>query len=387
MDFIYADYAATTPTDPRVVEAMMPYFSEVFFNASSMHDAGLRAQKEVMRARMDIAKHIGARMAEIIFTSGATEAINLAVIGAARKAGTAERSRIVTAATEHAAMLDTCTYCKEHGHEVDFCTVDENGLVNLTELQRMVDHRTLMVSVMAVNNETGVKQNLKAISKIAHNNGALFMTDATQAYGKMNLNVDEMGIDLMSFSGHKIYGPKGIGALFMRKRRDLTCQLEAMQYGGGQEGGVRSGTLNVPGIVGFAEAGRIAHEIMMEEAERVNAMRLQFENAMKSLPNTVINGEGAERSYNVSNVCFHNVNVDKMLMDLENVAVSKGSACSSSKSGPSHVLSAMGRTPLQANSSVRFSFGRFTSKEEIQELIKAVTMAHEKHRAAVNASL
>ncbi len=387
MDFIYADYAATTPTDPRVVEAMMPYFSEVFFNASSTHAAGMQAQKAVMQARMDIAKHIGARMSEIVFTSGATEAINLAVLGAARKAGTDERSKIVTSVTEHAAMLDTCKYCKEHGHEVEFCGVDENGLLLLEELQSMVDNRTLLVSVMAVNNETGVKQDLKAIADVAHASGALFMTDATQAYGKMPLNVDELGIDLMSFSGHKIYGPKGVGALFMRNRKEFACQLEALQYGGGQEGGVRSGTLNVPGIIGFAEAGRIAHSEMQAEADRVNALRCHFENAMKNLPDTVINGEGAIRSYNVSNVCFHNVNVDMMLMELQNVAVSKGSACSSAKPKPSHVLSAMGRTPHQANSSVRFSFGRFTKEVEIEELIKAVTKAHEKHRAAVNASL
>ncbi|NQW30975.1 MAG: cysteine desulfurase [Ignavibacteria bacterium] len=387
MEFIYADYAATTPTDPRVVEVMMPYFSEVFYNASSTHAAGMQAQKAVMQARMDIARHLGAKMSEIVFTSGATEAINLAVLGAARKAGTTERSKIVTSKTEHAAMLDTCQYCKDHGHQVEFCGVDENGLLLLDELEKMVDGQTLLVSVMTVNNETGVKQDLKSISAIAHKHGALFMTDATQAYGKMLINVDELGIDLLSLSGHKIYGPKGVGALFMRNRKELACQLEAMQYGGGQEGGIRSGTLNVPGIVGLAAAGNIAHAEMEKETERLNELRMQFENALKLLPTIVINGEGANRSYNVSNICFHGVDVDMMLMELEHVAVSKGSACHSTTPKPSHVLVAMGRTAEQAGSSLRFSFGRYTSNEEIEELIKAVTKAHEKHRAAVNASL
>lgn len=385
MELIYADYAATTPLDPKVLEAMMPYLTDVFYNTASNHAGGQQAQQAVMKARMDIARHIGAKMNEIIFTSGATEAINLAILGLARKAKantvnpnrSPERSegevrnRIVTVSTEHNAVIDAAKCCERMGLDVVFLGVDANGLVNMDELRGAVNDRTFLVSVMAVNNETGVKQDLKAISEIAHAAGAWFMTDATQAYGKMPLNVDELGIDLMTFSGHKIYGPKGVGVLYRRNRKDAACELEPIVYGGGQEGGVRAGTLNVPGIVGMAEAGNIAHAQLEEESERVSSLRMRFEQGILSQGGCIINGADAPRSYNICNFTLPDVDVNAMLMDLPDIACSKGSACLNTKGKASHVVTAMGRTDEEANRTIRCSFGRFTTAADIDRLLEA----------------
>jgi cysteine desulfurase len=374
MDLIYADYAATTPLDPNVLAAMMPYMTDVFYNATSAHAGGLQAQQAVMKARMDIARHIGAKMSEIVFTSGATEAINLAILGLARKDAT--RRRIITVASEHAAVLDAASYCADHGCDVVFVGVDRNGRVDLDELRAMVNDQTLLVSVMVVNNETGVIQDIKAISDIAHAAGALFMTDATQGYGKIPLNVDEMGIDLMTFSGHKIYGPKGVGALYRRAHKDRTVDIEPMQYGGGQEGGVRSGTQNVPGIVGLAEAGNLACAHLEEESARIRSLRDRFERMLAVKCGAVVNGADAPRGYNISSVTFPQTDVNAMILNMPTVACSKGSACSSTKAKPSHVLTAMGRTADEADRTIRFSFGRFTTEADIDQLIdKVVTNA------------
>ncbi len=375
MDMIYADYAATTPVDKRVIDAMMPYLTDVFYNAASSHAAGMQAQHAVMKSRMEIAGHIGARMNEIVFTSGATEAINLAVLGAARAArseGGSGRTTIVTAHAEHAAVRDTAEYCAEHGFDVVWLPVDADGRIDLAAAALLINTSTILVSSMAVNNETGVMQDLKAISALAHARGALFMTDATQAYGKLPLNVDELGIDLMTFSAHKIYGPKGVGALFTRARKEQTCVLEPLMYGGGQERGMRSGTLNVPGIVGLATAGTIALAEHAEESARIRAYRDRFEQAMLTLPNVSINGSSAERGYNISNVCFHGVDADRLLIGMPHVACSKGSACSSAKPKPSPVLTAMGRSEADAHSSLRFSFGRFTTEADVDRLINDI---------------
>ncbi|MCX6141059.1 MAG: cysteine desulfurase family protein [Candidatus Kapabacteria bacterium] len=379
MDSIYADYAATTPLDKRVLEAMMPYMTDVFYNAASSHALGMQAQHAVMKSRMEIAAHIGAKMNEIVFTSGATEAINLAILGAARAAqapGGSGRSKIVTVHSEHAAVRDSAEYCAEHGIEVIWLSLDSEGRIDLDAAARSVDGNTILLCVMSVNNETGVMQDLKALSGIAHAHGALFMTDATQAFGKVPLNVDELGIDLMTFSAHKIYGPKGVGALFARARKDVTCALEPLMFGGGQERGMRSGTMNVPGIVGLAAAASIALTEHDEESKRIGALRERFETAMKALPNVSINGSGAPRSYNISNVCFCGVEADMLLIDLPHIACSKGSACSSAKPKPSPVLVAMGRSEADAHSSLRFSFGRFTTEEEVDRLIHDVSEAH-----------
>lgn len=380
---IYADYAATTPVDPRVVDAMMPYFTEVFGNASSTHRAGLMAQEAVLQARAAIAADIGARMMELVFTSGATEAINLAVLGSARH-NSGGRRHIVTAATEHPAMLDSVRYLEQHGHPVTFVGVDADGVVDMDALKDAITDQTLLVSVMAVNNETGVKQDLAAMSALAHHHGALFMTDATQAWGKMAIDVDAMGIDLLTFSGHKLYGPKGTGALYVRTRKERTCALEPLQFGGGQERGLRSGTLNVPGIIGLAEAGRIAHATMDEEHGRIAALRDAFESAMVESCCVTANGCAVERSATTSNVTFgEGIDLDIFLMHLPHVAVSKGSACSSTKAKPSHVLSAMGRSPAEAGRSLRVSFGRFSTEHDVRTLIADMKSAHENARLGV----
>jgi len=402
MNLLFFDYAATTPLDPRVLEAMTPYLTEVYYNASSTHAGGLQAQQAVMQARMTIARHIGAKMSEIIFTSGATEAINLAILGLTRKARNGEwgigngesapgtrhsapgtRKTIVTTGTEHAAVRDALEHCRECNWNVVQIPVNEHGVVDLEAARQLITDDTLMVCVMAVNNETGVIQDLKPLSDIAHEHGAVFMTDATQAYGKIPLNVEEQGIDMMTFSGHKIYGPKGVGVLYRRNPKNAPTELEPLSFGGGQEGGCRSGTLNVPGIVGMAEAGRLAFEQHASEVARVNELRERFEQAMLRLDGASVNGSGAPRSYNIANVTFPRVDVDTMLLDLPHLLVSKGSACSSAKPKPSHVLTSMGRSIDEAARTVRFSFGRFTTSEEVDQLIADVTAAHEKARTVV----
>ncbi len=375
MDLIYADYAATTPLDPRVLEAMLPYLTDTFYNAASSHAAGMQAQHAVMKSRMEIASHIGAKMNDIIFTSGATEAINLAIIGAARRAlADGTRNRIVTMHTEHAAVRDAAEYCATLGIDVVWVPCDANGTVQLDAVRHAVTDRTIMLCVMAVNNETGVMQHLVELSAIAHSKGASFMTDATQAYGKMPLDVDALGIDVMPFSAHKIYGPKGCGALYMRSSGNYACSVEPLLYGGGQERGLRSGTLNVPGIVGFATAGTIAYANLSEESVRIASLRDRFEQEVMNIPGTTVNGSGAMRSYNISNVEFAS-DADMMLVMMPNVACSKGSACSSAKPKPSPVLTAMGRTAEQAGRSLRFSFGRMSSDADIDHLVSAIQEA------------
>ena len=379
MDPIYADYAASTPLDKRVLDAMMPYMTDVFYNAASSHSAGMQAQHAVIKSRIDIANLIGAKMNEIIFTSGATEAINLAILGAARAAqaqGGSGRTKVVTVMSEHAAVRDCADYCAEHGFDVAWLPVDAEGCVIMEAASQIIDDTTILVSVMAVNNETGVRQDLKTLSEMAHAHGALFMTDATQAFGKMAINVDELDVDLMTFSGHKIYGPKGVGALFARARKDRTCALEPLMFGGGQERGIRSGTLNVPGIVGLAAAASLSLTEHDTESVRIQSLRNRFEAAMLSLPDVRINGLGADRGYNISNVCFHGVEADLLLLNLAHVACSKGSACSSAKPKPSPVLTAMGRSEADAHSSLRFSFGRFTTESDVDRLIHDVSQAH-----------
>lgn len=379
MELIYADYAATTPLDPRVLEAMMPFMTDVFYNASSTHAGGMEVQQAVMQARMEIARHMGAKMNEIVFTSGATESINIAILGtarAARRTGGSRRNRIVTVKSEHAAVRDVADYCAEQGFDVVWIPVDSNGVVDIDVAATLINDDTILVSVMLVNNETGVMQDLVTLSALAHAHDAYFMTDATQAFGKMPIDVDALGIDLMAFSAHKIYGPKGIGGLFVRSRKDFACALEPLMFGGGQESGMRSGTLNVPAIIGLASAVSIARTEHVEESHQIRGLRDMFEEAMMELPNVSINGSGAERSYNISNVCFHGVEADRIILHLPHIACSKGSACSSAKQKPSPVLMAMGRSEADARSSVRFSFGRTTTESDVLRLISHISQAH-----------
>lgn len=377
---IYADNAATTPVDPAVLSAMMPYFQDMYFNASSNHVGGMLAKAGVEEARASVAKPIGALPQDIVFTSGSTEAIAMAILGAARghKGG---RRHIVTVATEHAAVLDCCGYLEGHGWSITRLPVTSAGLVDPTDVAQAVTADTLMLCVMAVNNETGVLQDLRPLADLAHAQGALMMTDATQAYGKIPMDVDALGVDLLTLSGHKMYGPKGAGALYVRTSANIP--MEPLVYGGAQEHHKRSGTLNVPGIVGLGAAAAKAHAVMHDDHGRIAGLRAQFERAMLDLPGVRINGIEADRSSTISNIMFEGVDIAVLKAELPHVAMSAGSACHSSSAAASHVIVAMGRTQEQAMASLRFSFGRFTTQEDIDRLIGDIVRAHETLRTGV----
>lgn len=374
MNLIYADYAATTPLDTRVLEAMMPYLTTVYYNAASSHAGGMQAQAAIMKARLDVARHIGAGFDEVFFTSGATEAINIAIQGcAAKHVGKGQRHTIVSVRSEHPAVRDAVGRCGEEGFEVVWLPLDRDGRVVMDEAERLMSDQVLLVSIMMVNNETGVLQDLAALAELAHRHGAMFMTDATQAYGKVPIDVDSLGIDIMTFSAHKIYGPKGAGALYVR--RSVIPTIRPLLVGGGQESGLRSGTHNVPGIVGLASAGSIALACMMEEAERIAGLRARFEAALASISDVTVNCQHVPRVSTISNVTFGACSAERLLASIPDVACSKGSACSSAKPVPSQTLMAMGRSEAQAHASVRFSFGRHTTEDEIDRLIHLVTTA------------
>lgn len=379
MDIVYVDYAATTPLDPEVLEAMKPYLTTVYYNAASSHYGGQMAQAAILTARAQVAQHVGAGFDEVVFTSGATEAINIAIqglVGGELRTPTGRRT-IVSVRSEHAAVRDAVQRAEEDGFTVIWLPVDADGRVVLSEAERLIDDTVLLVSVMLVNNETGVIQDVAALSELAHRHGALFMTDATQAYGKIPIDVQKMGIDLMAFSGHKIYGPKGIGALYVR--RSAAPLVRPLLVGGGQESGMRSGTHNVPGIMGLAAAGTKAIRQMDAEMERISAHRARFEAAIAQLPDVTINAAGARRIGSISSVTIGTIPAELLLIDMPEIACSKGSACSTSKPAPSPVMVAMGRTPDQAHATVRFSFGRDTTEAEVDRLIHAATAAVTKH--------
>lgn len=368
---IYLDNNATTPLDPRVLEAMMPYFTEKFGNAASNHAFGVEVNQAVKKAREQVSDLIGCETSEVIFTSGATEAINLALKGATETYGH-ERNHIVTVATEHPAVLDTCKYLESKGTEVTYLPVQRDGLLDLAAVESAIRQDTLLVCVMLVNNETGVIQPVKEIAALAHAKGAFFMCDATQAVGKMPVDVNALDIDLMAFSGHKFYGPKGIGALYVRSRRPNKVKLGALIHGGGHEQGLRSGTLNVPGIVGLGEACVLAKKEMGANAQRIVVLRDHLETELLKIENSFVNGSREHRLYNVSNICFEGVDADAIMMGLKDIMVSNGSACSSTKVEPSHVLVAMGLSERQAYGSLRVSLGRETSEEDIVYIVSRI---------------
>jgi cysteine desulfurase len=374
---IYLDNNATTPIDKRVLEAMMPYLTHEFANASSTHQFGLGAYEAVKSSRKQVAQLIGAEPHEIIFTSGATEAINLAIKGVAEAFQT-KGKHIITISTEHSAVLDTCGSLESKDYEVTYLPVQPDGLLDLNELKAAIRKDTILVSVMYANNETGVLQQIKEIAAITHDAGALFMTDATQAVGKIPVDVDELGIDLMCFSGHKIYAPKGVGTLFVRQRGNR-IKIPALLHGGGHERGLRSGTLNVPGIVALGAACTIAKTELTTYAEKIGTLRDYLEKALLQIEDTKVNGSSSQRLYNVTNIQFHGVDSDAMIMGLSNpendlplIAVSNGSACTSASIEPSHVLTAMGLDELQAFSSIRFSLGKFNTQQEMDVVISNI---------------
>jgi cysteine desulfurase len=365
---IYLDYQATTPMDPRVLEAMMPYFTTKFGNpASRSHSYGWEAEEATEIARAQVAKIIGADEKEIVFTSGATESNNLAIKGVAQFYKD-RRNHIVTLVTEHKCVLDTCRHLEQEGFEVTYLPVQQNGLVDLEQLRAAVTDKTVLVSVMAVNNEIGVIQPLKEIGAICREKGAFFHTDCAQAVGKIKLDVEEMNIDLMSISGHKIYGPKGIGALYVRRRPRV--RLVALINGGGQERGFRSGTLPTPLCVGLGEACEIAMKEMGSEAERLRGLRDRFLTKMRErLPEIYVNGDLEQRIPGNLNISFAFVEGESLIMGIKSLSVSSGSACTSASLEPSYVLRALGVEEEMAHTSLRIGFGRFTTEQEIDRAV------------------
>jgi len=362
---IYMDYHATTPMDPRVFEAMKPYFMETFGNAASRnHSFGWQAEEAVEKARKQIADLIGATAKEIVFTSGATESNNLAIKGVAEMY--AEKgNHIITAATEHKAVLDTCKRLEKSGIRVTYLPVQANGLIDLEMLKEAITDKTILISIMYANNEIGVIQPMAEIGKIAKAKGVLVHTDATQAVGKVPVNVIKDNVDLMSLSGHKIYGPKGVGALYVR-RKSPRVQITAQMDGGGHERGMRSGTLNVPGIVGLGEACAICQAEMPEESKRMAYLRDKLRGKLEAeLDEVYINGTMEHRVPNNLNISFAYVEGESLLMGINDVAVSSGSACTSATLEPSYVLKALGAGDDLAHSSIRFGLGRFNTEEEV----------------------
>jgi cysteine desulfurase len=362
---IYMDYHATTPMDPRVFEAMKPYFMETFGNAASRnHSFGWQAEEAVEKSRKQIADLVGATTKEIVFTSGATESNNLALKGVAEMY--AEKgNHIITAATEHKAVLDTCKRLEKHGIRVTYLPLQTNGLVDLEMLKEAITDKTILISIMYANNEIGVIQPMAEIGKIAKAKGVLVHSDATQAVGKVPVNVIKDNIDLMSMSGHKIYGPKGVGALYVR-RKSPRVQITAQMDGGGHERGMRSGTLNVPGIVGLGEACALCNADMPAESKRMAYLRDKLRGKLESeLDEVYINGTMEHRLPNNLNISFAYVEGESLLMGINDIAVSSGSACTSATLEPSYVLKALGAGDDLAHSSIRFGLGRFNTEEEV----------------------
>lgn len=370
---VYLDNNATTPCDPRVVEAMLPYFFEHPGNAASRsHPFGWEAESAVDIARQQIAKLIGADDKEIIFTSGATEADNLALKGV-YEMYSRKGNHIITVTTEHKAVLDTCKVLEKKGAEVTYLEVGADGMIDLKALEAAIKPTTILISVMWANNETGVIQPMKEIGNICAKHGILFMSDATQAVGKIPVNPRETGVHLMAFSAHKMYGPKGVGALYV-SRKDPRVKVTAQMDGGGHERGMRSGTLNVPGIVGFGKAAEIAQAEMEQEAVRLSNLRDRLENGLKSsMEEVYINGNINHRMPHVTNMSFKHVEGEGLMMTFnQNIALSSGSACTSASLEPSYVLVALGLGDDLAHSSLRFSLGRFTTEEEVDFAIEAI---------------
>ena len=370
---IYLDHNATTPMDPRVLEAMLPYFVENFGNAASRnHSFGWQAEEAVDYAREQIAQLIGADPKEIIFTSGATEGDNLGIKGVYEMYAS-KGNHIITCTTEHKAVLDTCKHLEKLGAEVTYLEVQPDGLIDLKQLEAAMKPTTILVAIMYANNEIGVIQPVKEIGAIAKKHGALFFTDAVQAVGKIPVDVIADGIDIMSFTAHKMYGPKGVGALYVR-RKNPRVKVTAQIDGGGHERGMRSGTLNVPGIVGFGKAAEIARTDMAGDTERISKLRDKLENALKVIDETYVNGNPAHRLPHVSNISFKYVEGEGLLMGFnKDIALSSGSACTSASLEPSYVLKALGLGDDLAHSSLRFGLGRYTTEEQIDFTIKAVT--------------
>jgi len=381
---VYLDNNATTACDPRVVEAMLPYFTRFFGNAASRnHSFGWQAKEAVDYAREEVAGLIGAEPQEIIFTSGATEASNLAikgVFGMYKNKG----NHIITVATEHKSVLDTCKHLEKEGANITWLDVQPDGCIDITALEAAIQPSTILIAVMYANNETGFIQPIREISAVAKKHGVIFFSDAVQAAGKIPINVQQDGIDIMALTAHKMYGPKGVGALYVRRKNPrvkLTTQID----GGGHERGIRSGTLNVPGIVGFGKAAELAKNEIEPDGKRLSKWRDKLENSLLELGGVTINGSTIHRLPHVTNLSFKFTESEGLMMGLnKNIALSSGSACTSASMEPSHVLKAMGLSDEMAYAALRFGLGRFTTEEEIDYTIKQVGEAVKKTRAVLS---
>ena len=374
---VYMDYAATTPVDPRVLKVMRPYFSKKFGNTMSLHSFGREAKKALEDSREKIAKVINANPSEIIFTSGATESNNLALKGIAF-ANKKKGKYLIVSSIEHHCVLDSARWLEKQGFEITYLKVDKHGLVDLAELEDSIREDTILVSIMHANNEIGTIEPIKEIGKICREKGVYFHTDAAQSFGKIPIDVKKMNIDLLTASSHKIYGPKGVGFLFIREG----VEIEPLLHGGGHEFGLRSSTVNVAGIVGFAEAAEIARKEMKREAERLTKLRRKLERGVLKIKNSHLNGHPIKRLPNISNFWFDFIEGEALVMylDQKGIAASTGSACSSESLEPSHVLLAIGLKPHQAQGSLRLSIGRFTSKKEVDYVLKVLPEVVERLR-------
>jgi cysteine desulfurase len=371
---IYLDNNATTPMDPRVLDAMLPYFTTKFGNAASRnHPFGWVAEEGVDYAREQVAKLIGANEKEIIFTSGATESDNLGIKGVFEMYKE-KGNHIITCTTEHKAVLDTCKHVEKLGARVTYLDVQSDGLINLADLEAAMTNETILVCIMYGNNEIGVIQPVKEIAAIAHKFGALFMTDATQAVGKIPVDVNKDGIDILALSAHKMYGPKGVGALYVR-RKNPRVKVTAQMDGGGHERGMRSGTLNVAGIVGLGKACEICALDMEADTKRLSALRDKLEKALTVLEESYVNGNVEHRLPHVANISFKYVEGEGLMMAMKDLAVSSGSACTSASLEPSYVLKSLGLSDDLAHSSIRFGLGRFTTEEEVDYAIEVTLKA------------
>lgn len=372
---VYLDYNATTPCDPRVVQAMLPFFTQQFGNAASRHHPfGWQAEAAVEIAREQVAKLINAEPPEIVFTSGATEAVNLAIKGV-YETYSVNRSHIITCTTEHKAVLDTCKQLEKLGADVTYLSVDAKGRIDLQEMEAAIKPTTILIAIMHANNEIGTLQPIAEIGRMAKEKGVIFFSDATQAVGKIPVDVQQDGIDLLALSAHKLYGPKGVGALYVR-RKNPRVKLTAQMHGGGHERGQRSGTLNVPGIVGLGAACRLYFNEMNTDAAHTSRLRDKLEAALLQIKGTVINGDVQHRLPGTTNLSFDGADSEGLLMALsKNVALSSGSACTSGSLEPSYVLKALGLSDEAAHSALRFGIGRFTTEEEVDYAVEQVSTA------------
>jgi len=370
---IYLDYSATTPVDPRVAQKMIPYLTEDFGNpASRSHPYGWTAEHAVENAREEVAKLVNADPREIVWTSGATESNNLAIKGAAHFYAGSKGKHIITAATEHKAVLDTVRELEREGYEATYLQPEADGLIDLEKFKAAIRPDTVLVSIMLVNNEIGVIQDIEALGNVCRANNIIFHVDAAQATGKVAIDLEQLPVDLMSFSAHKTYGPKGVGALYVRRKPRI--RIEAQMHGGGHERGMRSGTLATHQIAGMGEAFRIAREEMASENERIRVLRDRLLNGLLQIEETYVNGDLDHRVPHNLNVSFNYVEGESLIMAIKDIAVSSGSACTSASLEPSYVLRALGRSDELAHSSIRFSIGRFTTEADVDytiELLKS----------------